>query len=116
MSEDTELKKEEDPEEEPIEEPVPVPALALAPAPTQTAAPAPKDVEMVDPTDLPSLPIQLPPSEFLDMVAAFVPPPLIGALAVEPLGMYIPDMLMEDLIPLIAPITSLMDGFLARRQ
>ncbi|KAK7293078.1 hypothetical protein RJT34_15939 [Clitoria ternatea] len=98
--------------EEPTLTPIPVPAPAPALAPIL----APADVEMADPTDLPPLPVQLSPSEFRDMVAASIPHPLVVALAVEPLGMYIPDMQMEDLTPLVALIVSLIDGFLARRQ
>ncbi|KAK7301930.1 hypothetical protein RJT34_12807 [Clitoria ternatea] len=50
------------------------------------------------------------------MVATSLLSPLAAALAVEPLGMYILDMHIEDLAPPIAPIVSLMDCFLARRQ
>ncbi|KAK7301830.1 hypothetical protein RJT34_12706 [Clitoria ternatea] len=73
-----------------MEDPVPITVPEPAPAPAPALIIVPLDVEMVDTTDLPPLPAQLPPSKFMDM--------------------------MEDLTPPVAPITSLMDGFLARRQ
>ncbi|KAK7301897.1 hypothetical protein RJT34_12774 [Clitoria ternatea] len=99
-----------------MEEPAPAPVPKPTPAPTPTPILAPQDVEMADLTDLLPLLVQLPPSEFMDMVAASLLSPSAAALAVKPLGMYLLDMQMEDLPPLVPPIVSLMDSFLTRRQ
>ncbi|KAK7285593.1 hypothetical protein RJT34_20369 [Clitoria ternatea] len=112
--EDTNSEEDKDPEEEPMEQPAPAPEPELVPVPISTPIIAPSDIEMADSIKLSPLPTQLPSSKFMDIVVASLPPTI--ALAVEPLGMYIPDMQMEDLAPPVAPIASLMDGFLTKRQ
>ncbi|KAK7317553.1 hypothetical protein RJT34_01894 [Clitoria ternatea] len=57
----------------------------------------PTDILMADPTILPNLPKQIISSEPMDLAAALTPVPV---LPVEPLGIYIPKMMMESLIHL----------------